>query len=305
MELKFLKESVKGLKTISRPILFQLKKHAPEILVGVGATSVVGGTVLACKTTLEVNAAMETEIPEGTDEEEARDRAVRAMGKTVVSYLPSAGMVLGGVAMLVAAKSIEHRRFTAMLGAYSTLQSSFSEYRGRVAADQGAEADLRYLNGAETEKVEFLEDQGDGKKPKKAKEEVTVFTAGENPYHRIFDEFNSLEWRENLEMNRYFLECQQTVLNQDLKREGRIFLNDVYKRLGFDYCEIGQFVGWLADDIEGCGDGYIDFGIDYAAMRSEISRALDAGERPEPSIWLNFNCDGEIWDKPLKKRYDN
>lgn len=321
MELKILRTIADKALPVVKPIIFQLRKHSPEILTGTGAVAIVGGTVLACvntKTAVEtLNSSPltwyeEEELEEqGVPEEERTEIRKSAMQKKVMlvvrSYIPSGGLVLGGVAMMAAAKSIEHRRFTAMLGAYSTLQSMFDEYRGRVIAEGGPSMDYRCMNGTETVKVEIEEqpEEGSKKKPKKTKEEVVVFTRGEDPYHRIFDECNCPStWRENMENNRFFLECQQTVLNRELKATGRIFLNDVYKRLGFDYCEVGQFVGWLAEDIEGSKDGFIDFGIDYGALREEVERAQLENRRPEPSMWLNFNCDGEVWDKPLVKKYD-
>lgn len=300
-----------------RPVVFQLKKHLPEILVGTGAVSIAGGTVLACRATLKakdimdepVEACYRVEGPDGEsmtieDVEAGKRIAVKRGFEIVGCYVPSVALVGGGIAMLVAAKSIEHRRFTAMLGAYSSLQAMFEEYRGRVVAEGGPEMDYRCLHGVETVEVEVLEDKGDGKKPKKAKEEVVVFTAGEDPFHRVFDECNSDMWKENLNANEFFLECQERVLNQRLKAEGRIFLSEVYEALGFEYNPVGQFVGWLADDVEGSKDGYISFGVDHAALKREVSRAQEAGERPEPSIWLTFNCDGEVWDKPIRKKYD-
>lgn len=319
MEMKLLGKVAEKAMPIVKPALFQLKKHLPEILVGTGIASVAGGTVLACKATLEARDILdepcealvhvgdeEGGLTEVHDQDAERELAMKRGLKVAVGYLPAAGLLVGGVSMMVAAKSIEHRRFTAMLGAYTSLQTVFEEYRARVVEDGGEELDKRYYNGAVTEKVDILEEQEGKKKPKKTTEEVTVFTAGENPYHRIFDAFNSpLEWQDNLSANQYFLECQQAVLNMELKRNGRIFLNDVYKRLGFDYCEVGQFVGWLADDVEGSKDGYIDFGIDYAAIKREISYAQAEGRRPDPCIWLTFNCDGEIWDKPLNKKRED
>jgi hypothetical protein len=312
MEITFLKTAVSKIITAARPMVFQLKKHAPEILVITGTVSVAGGTVLCCKATLDAKEKLSKQMPmtsthpeSVSDKDGDRQFAMRRGADVVVGYLPGAGLVIGGVAMLIAAKSIEHRRFTAILGAYSSMQAAFDEYRARVEREIGRERELDIFNDAEHVKVDVLEDLGDGKKPKKSKEEIVVFNGGENPYHRIFDECNApTTWYSNLETNRFFLECEQKALNMMLQTEGRVFLNDVYKRLGFDYCEIGQFVGWLADDIEGSKDGYIDFGIDYAAIKDEIAAAQAEKRRPEPSIWLTFNCDGEIWDKPLKKRYD-
>lgn len=292
-----------------RPVIFQLKKHAPEILVGVGATSVVGGTVFACKATLEAQAIVGEELydPEGgpLEEGELKQLAVKRGFDIAKGYIPAAGLVGGGIAMMVAAKSIEHNRFAAMLGAYSSLQATFDEYRARVIEQGGEELDKQLYNGAEKRVIERVEVREDGKKPKKVKEEVTVFTGGESLYHRLYDETNCPgTWRNNRENNLFFLECQCKLFNQRLQAEGRLFLNDVLKALGFDYCEAGQFVGWLASDIEGSKDGFIDFGIDYAYMDQEIADAQAENRAEEPSIWLTFNCDGEVWDKPLKKKYD-
>ena len=302
------------------PVIFQLKKHAPDILVGAGVASVLGGTALACKATLdaakvvsepaEVLVPVRSEGDEDTgivmvhDADAERKLAIKRGTDIALAYLPAVGMVTGGLSMLVCAKSIEHRRFTAALGMYSSLSATFEEYRARVRAGVGEEAELGYFNGEEKVTVEVMEAE-DGKKPKKAKKEYIVFRSGENPLHRIFDECNApMTWKENLDANVFFLECQERVLNQRLKAEGRIFLNDVYKAIGFDYHEAGQFIGWLADDVEGHGDGFISFGIDHRAIRAEVAKAQTLDEIPEPSIWLTFNCDGEIWDKPLTKQYD-
>lgn len=313
------KEIGKTVLAKASPLIFQVRKHLPEILVGTGAVSVVAGTVLACKATPDAKIIWETRADivgfdadedgnmverEATDDEKRR-LAIRSGLDIVKLYAPGAGLVVGGVALLIAAKSVEHRRFTAALGAYSSLQAAFDEYRSHVVEEGGEELDTKFLNGSKIEKVIYISEDAETGKQKKAKEEITVFTGGESPYHRLFDECNApLEWRDNLEQNKFFLECQQAVLNRDLMANGRIFLNDVYKRLGFGYCEVGQFVGWLADDIEGCKDGFIDFGIDYGYLYDEIAKAQAEGRRPEPSIWLTFNCDGEVWDKPLKKKRD-
>lgn len=320
MDITFAKKAAYKILTVVKPMAFEVKKHAPEILVCTGVVSVAGGTALCCRATLSAKEKLSNTMPTANldvdddtpmttyrpvDEDAERRFAIRKGVDVVIGYLPGAGLVVGGVAMLIAAKSIEHRRFTAMLGAYSSLQAAFEEYRARVEREVGAEKELELLNGSETIKVEYLVDNGDGKKPKKEKEEIVVFNGGENPYHRIFDEYNApTTWYNNLDTNRFFLECEQKALNLVLQSEGRVFLNDVYKRLGFEYCEIGQFVGWLAEDVEGSKDGHIDFGIDYAAIKEEIAAAQAENRRPEPSIWLTFNCDGEIWDKPLKKKYD-
>ena len=319
MEVKFLKPVLQKASVALKPVMFTLRKHSPEILMGSGAVAVGVGTVFACKATLSAKDILDEEVQtqiEVEDEETGEvevhilpesevKRQTFAKGlKVVKAYLPAGGLIFGGVALMGAAKSIEHRRFITALAAYSTLQSTFEGYRGRVIAEFGPSADIRLLNGYETEKIEVVEEAEEGKKPKKHKEEVVVNTRGEDPFHRIFDACNTNEWVPNRDQNLFYLQCAQNMLNQTLQANGRVFLNDVYKALGFEYNEVGQFVGWLADDIEGSKDGYIDFGIDFSYLREELELAQVENRNPEPSIWLNFNCDGEVWDKPLKKKYD-
>lgn len=306
MAIELFAKGLEAARTNLAPLAFQLKKHLPEILVGGGVVSIAGGTVLACRATLKAESILNEEIPLCVTEKEAKKEAIRKGGKVAVAYLPAAGLLVGGTGMLVAAKSIEHRRVVAALGAYSSLQTMFETYRERVISEHGEDADKRALEGKTLEKLEMEEESEEGKKPKKKKQDIFVKEfEDEDPFHRLFDETTSPhEWRNNLDENRFFLECQQKALNIKLKHTGRVFLNDVYEALGLPYLPIGQFVGWVSDDIEGSKDGYIDFGIDYSYLRSEIEAAQMEGRNPEPSIWINLNPDGEVWSNPMKKKYD-
>lgn len=320
MELAFAKPAMTALSAKVKPIAFVIRKHLPDILMGTGVASIAAGAVLACKASPKAKELWDDEIveilvndeetggmvPREVTDKDRRDHAIENAIAIAKLYAPGVGLLAGGTAMLVSAKNIEHSRFTAVLGAYSSLEAMFEEYRGRVIAEAGPAVDRKCMSGATVEKVSYTAEDPETGKNKKAKEEVVVFTGGENPYHRIFDEYNCPStWQDNMEQNRFFLECQQKYLNMELQLQGRVFLNDVYKRLGFDYCEVGQFVGWLADDVEGCKDGFIDFGIDYGYLKEEIEQAQLEGRKPEPSIWLNFNCDGEVWDKPLAKKRED
>jgi len=298
-----IKKGLTAVKLFAHPIFQNARRHFPEILVVTGSVSVIGGTVYACKATIKAKEILEEPVNVENDED-GREIATRKGVKVVASYLPAVGMVGGGVAMLISAKTIEHRRLTAALGAYSSLQCMFEEYRARVVEEHGEEFDRRIFSKEKYEKGYLLSENEEGKKSKKEKVLFKI-REDEDPFHRIFDDCNCPHsWRDNLEENRFFLECQQKALNNKLKYTGRVFLNEVYDALGFDYLPIGQFIGWVSDDIEGSKDGYIDFGIDYSYLRQEIEDAQREQRNPEPSIWLNFNCDGEVWSNPMRKRYD-
>lgn len=55
---------------------------------------------------------------------------------------------------------------------------------------------------------------------------------------------------ENLDEDKKFLKNEEELLNEVLKFEGFIFLNDVLKSLGFDRIKRGQLDGWIFDELD-------------------------------------------------------
>lgn len=111
-----------------------------------------------------------------------------------------------------------------------------------------------------------------------------------SPYAVIFDE-TSTEWSSDPEYNKLTLHRIQQTCNDMLHARGHLFLNEVYQELGLPHTRIGQMVGWISN---GDGDGYVDFGIgDIKAVNAR--REFINGY--EPSVILDFNVDGVIWDK--------
>ncbi len=116
--------------------------------------------------------------------------------------------------------------------------------------------------------------QANGEVPKKDADGLSV-------HARLYDK-TCLEWHNNPEYNRTLLLAQENFANHKLRRDGFLFLNDVYNMLGLDKTSAGQLVGWLW---WGDGDNYVDFGLTHP-------RNTDAVD-----IWLDFNVDGVIYDK--------
>ena len=92
MGVEIVKNALGTAKLKASPFIFQLRKHLPEILVGTGAVSVVGGTVLACKATLKARDILDepvvTEITvEDEDGEEEIIEAIRRDYKETKKYV--------------------------------------------------------------------------------------------------------------------------------------------------------------------------------------------------------------------------
>ena len=281
----------------------KLKKYSPEILLGVGVASIIGGTVLACKATLKIEEIVEEkddrvkkikEAKENYSEDKysaqdyQKDLAITYIQATVKIgklYAPAATLTAVGIGCILTSHNIMKQRNLALMAAYKLIEKGYSEYRQRVIADLGIEKDREYRYGIKKETVE--EEVTDAKgKTKTVKKEVSILE-GVSDYAKFFDE-SSNQWSKSPEYNLTFLKCQQNSANDMLKSRGHVFLNEVYDMLGIPRTDAGSIVGW----IDGDGDSYIDFGI-YDVTNYKKRDFVNGYER---SILLDFNVDGVIYD---------
>lgn len=291
-----------------------LKKYSPEILLGVGVISVIGGTILACRATLRIDDVLaeydevkekmdrcleESKEPdvgyEYTDEMYKRDNAIQTIqtGFKVVKLYSPAILVLGvGVACLLGSHHILKSRNFALMAAYNVLSDSFTTYRDRVRDDQGSDKDLEYLHGVKgLEKTKTTIDENGENKDCADEDLVPWNDANHTPsmYSKIFDE-SSIYWQKNSELNKIFLSCQQNYANDRLNEKGHVFLNEVYDMLGMEHTKAGAIVGWVKGPNN---SNYIDFGL-YNLNRVKNNDFINGYER---SVLLDFNVDGVIYDK--------
>ena len=297
----------------------QLKKHSPEILVVAGVVGTATSTVMACKATTKVNDVLadskeeldkihvagerlekgeELICADGshyTEENHKKDLAIvytKSAIKVAKLYAPS--VILGALSItaILSSNNILRKRNVALAAAYTAVDKSFKEYRGRVVERFGKELDheLRY-NIKAKEFEETVVDEKTGKE-KKVKKTVEVSELDQySDYAKFFDE-GCAGWSKDPEKNLFFLRRQQDYANEVFKAKGHLFLNDVYDMLGIPRTKAGQIVGWIYDEKNPIGDNFIDFGI-YDTHK-EANRSFVNGY--ERTILLDFNVDGNILD---------
>lgn len=290
------------IRKVSRAAL-KVSKHSPEILLGTGIVAGVGATVLACKATLhleevlnkheetmsqinEVASNPET-YPDYTPEKVTKDKYITTVKTTVaVCKLYAPAVILGGlsIASIVGGHHILNKRYLGVTAAYTALQKAYKEYRQRIKDEFGEEKEYELYRGVR-EQLETI--QGEDGETKEVKKKVSTPGEAHSIYSRVFDETNPW-WKKNATMNRKFLQAQQNHANDLLKIHGHLFLNDVYRMLGFPDTPEGAVVGW----IEGYGDSFISFDIFDTNNPSKVE-FINGYER---SIWLDFNVDGVIYN---------
>jgi hypothetical protein len=298
-------------------ITTKVTEHSPEILLGVGVISLAGSTVLACRATLHVykireqlldnleaiddgrKIALDLEVngnQEGADlytEKNAKnDRIISysiAVRQYIRLYAPSVALFAGGVYCLVKSHNIMHVRNEALISAYNLVIAGFNAYRSRVKTELGNEYDEHFYYGAPLEKETVVEVGEDGKKIKREVNKIIYDdTVNGSIYSRIFNS-QVPAFANHDDYNWIFLKSKQDYCNWLLQRDGVIFLNDVYRELGFPKTKAGQVVGWST---AGTGDGVIDFRMKKMDIRgTELPNVL------AKAIMLDFNVDGVVYDK--------
>ena len=121
------------------------------------------------------------------------------------------------------------------------------------------------------------------------------------------DMFNALydcgnaNWDRDAHLNFEFLMCAQTYLTGKLKRQGYLFLSDVWDYLGFTTDMIGDakmrashIIGWIYDPSNPKRDNEVRFGLTQKGTNIPLPEIDEQIRRNEPSFWLSLNVDGDI-----------
>lgn len=290
----------------------QVKKHSPEILLGVGVVSFVGTIVLACKATTKMEAVMDKHAEdldnlkhperieaaaeekgvEYTEDDLKKDKIIVYKDvaiDTAKVFAPVVAAAVLTLACFLGAYKIVNSRYIAVTAAYNIVSSAFDKYRSRVRDELGDEMDrhFRYNTTVDTITTTTFNEKG---KEKTQKEKVEVIDRADiSEYAKFFDN-TCPEWDENPLFNLKWLRANETSANDILHSRGHIFLNEVYDMIGLPHTPEGAVVGWVDDKDH---SKYVDFGLYDPSNQS--ARRLINGE--DNVVLLDFNVDGIIFDK--------
>lgn len=289
-----------------------LKKHSPEIMMTVGIVGTVASTIMACKATMKVdeildNAKNTVDVIHGTVEAAETDKTidysvedskkdltilyVQTGLKLAKLYAPSVVLGTASITSIIAGHNILRKRNVALAAAYTIVDKSYKEYRGRVIErfGEGVDRELRYnIKAMEIEETE-VDEKGKEKTVKKTVNVVDPNDIGD--YAKIWHEGNR-GWTKDPEMNFFYLKKQQAWCNNVLKTRGHLFLNEVYDLLGFPRTAAGNIVGWYYDEKNPTGDNFVDFGL-FDIHDEKKADFINGYER---SVIIDPNVDGPIID---------
>ena len=297
----------KPIGNVIMKVVGKAKKNSPEIMIIGGLVGVVTSAVLACKASTKVNDILEETkdtlevIDKGseegqingkeyTEEDGKKDkRIVYVQTGIKFAKLYGPAVILGALSItgILASNNILRKRNAALGAAYAAVDKSYKEYRKRVIDKFGEEVDKEMRFGIKAkEYTENVVDPETGEVTEVKKTAHVIDPNLPSDYAEYFDK-RSTAYETNMDYNRMFINAQQAYANNLVQSRGHLFLNEVLDSLGLPRTKAGQIVGWTKNGPDG---GYVNFRM------MEVDRELPDG-RFVPALVLDFNVEGNIWDK--------
>lgn len=297
--------------------VFWTRKHSPELLVAGAIITMAGGVISAAiattkldktlkpfnaridkiKKSLKESTAQKNELAIRNEKRELTKTYFKAGLSVTKLYLPTLLCVGASATCILGSHKIMKGRNLALAAAYTTLDNGFKAYRQRVEEKYGAEAEEKIFKDMHKEKVEVI-DPVTGKK-KIVTKEVPHVQKDANYY--VLYALGNAGWTPDATTNYKFLISTQAWLNERFRRQGYLFLSDVYEALGFSTAYLGErraqasrVLGWIYDPKDDSRDNYVSFGITQPGTDVALPVVAKQIDENEPNFFLNFNVDGDI-----------
>lgn len=283
----------KFIKVIST-VKLVAKRHTPELLLGGALIAGTATVITACKANTKaknlkeefeneqhmINRILndpEKNITEEESEQMCKKASITYGLNLVKTYSVPTVLYVTTIACVFASYKIQKNRQVALSSALLATSTAYNTLMDRLK--EGAAAGLtakEVMNGVRVKEV-VNDETGEISYEK-------YIAKIEGPVQVRFDR-SCLTWTKDKFQNESTLRCEGYHLNDKLRLDGYVFLNDVYERLGMPKTKEGQILGWMYDD-----NAYIDLGIVDCAE-------LDGPEYDDNAFELTINVQGDILTK--------
>lgn len=288
--------------------LLRFKKVSPTVYLAAGIAGTVVGTVLACKATKKAEPAV-NDFKKNLDDVHAKKDNIdpkqygkdltmayfKGIGNIVKLYLPAIAVESASIGLIVGAHNIQNARIAGLSAGYTAVSNAYNKLQEKLR-EENPELEQKLIYGVEDKKITTEIPDAKGKLKKVVKNGKVINPDDlVSPYARYFNRENP-NWDENPMMSLDFIMKQQKSANRMLRDRGYLFLNEVYRLLGFGITDYGQQVGWIyaPDDDDAKGDSYVSFGLYDDSMPRLMNQNFVNGDSQE--CLLDFNMDGYILD---------
>lgn len=210
-----------------------ISRNSPAILTGLGCAGVLTTAILTGRATLRASEILKMETP---DEQLPPAEIVKLTWKV---FIPPVLVGASSIACIVGANTINTHRNAALAALYSLSETAFREYKEKVVEEIGRNKELKVRDSI-------------------AQDRVTTNPVGDRTI--IFTGNGEVLCYDAL-CDRYFKSSAEKIrqevlkLNEDLRNDMWLDLNDLYYAIGLPSTKLGNQVGFDIDK------GYIQ--VDY------------------------------------------
>ena len=226
MNLSQVQQGVKNLGGV-------ISRNSPAILTGLGCAGVLTTAILTGRATLRASEILKMETP---DEQLPATEIVKLTWKV---FIPPVLVGASSIACIIGANTINTHRNAALAALYSLSETAFREYKEKVVEEIGRNKELKVRDSI-------------------AQDRVTTNPVGDRTI--IFTGNGEVLCYDAL-CDRYFKSSAEKIrqevlkLNEDLRNDMWLDLNDLYYAIGLPSTKLGNQVGFDIDK------GYIQ--VDY------------------------------------------
>jgi hypothetical protein len=226
MDLSRVQQGVKNLGGV-------ISRNSPAILTGLGCAGVLTTAILTGRATLRASEILKMEAP---DEQLPATEIVKLTWKV---FIPPVLVGASSIACIIGANTINTHRNAALAALYSLSETAFREYKEKVVEEIGRNKELKVRDSIAQDRV-TTNPVGD---------RTIIFTG--NGEVLCYDALCDRYFKSSAEKIRQ----QVLKLNEDLRNDMWLDLNDLYYAIGLPSTKLGNQVGFDMDK------GYIQ--VDY------------------------------------------
>lgn len=226
MNLSRVQQGVKNLGGV-------ISRNSPAILTGLGCAGVLTTAILTGRATLRASEILKMEAP---DEQLPATEIVKLTWKV---FIPPVLVGASSIACIIGANTINTHRNAALAALYSLSETAFREYKEKTVEEIGRNKELKVRDSIAQDRV-TTNPVGD---------RTIIFTG--NGEVLCYDALCDRYFKSSAEKIRQ----QVLELNEDLRNEMWLDLNDLYYAIGLPSTKLGSQVGFDIDK------GYIQ--VDY------------------------------------------
>ena len=249
MDLSRVQQGVKNLGGV-------ISRNSPAILTGLGCAGVLTTAILTGRATLRASEILKIEAP---DEQLPAAEIVKLTWKV---FIPPVLVGASSIACIIGANTINTHRNAALAALYSLSETAFREYKEKVVEEIGRNKELKVRDSIAQDRV-TTNPVGD---------RTIIFTG--NGEVLCYDALCDRYFKSSAEKIRQ----QVLELNEDLRNEMWLDLNDLYYAIGLPSTKLGKQVGFDMDK------GYIQ--VDYTGTLTPEGQpclSIDMTVYPNPN----------------------